>query len=125
MLRLQLVAVDILTGLENGVAGVKVELQLAGAEGYDLVDISHKLLGRSRLAGIVAGRLDAAGKRTVVVEADDVVALPAVQGYRDLLQLCDCGVGVYTELCVNFFCGFVSCAHRKLLCIIFFFNSNI
>src|SRR5262249_9506517 len=67
-----------------GVDGVQVEAVPAGDQAQGFFQVAAQLVGVARLAGVVAGRLDAAaGQAEVVLEAADVVALPAVQGYRD------------------------------------------
>src|SRR5207247_4235268 len=67
-----------------GVDGVQIDTMFTWQEAQSLVEISAQLLGVAGLAGIVAGGLDAAtGQALVVLEAADVVALPAVQRQRD------------------------------------------
>ena len=79
MLRLDLVAVNSLfTLLKNSVAGMEIEPVLSGHEGEYLLDVGHQLLGISGSAGIISGCLDTSGKGAVLVEAHNVVSLPAV-----------------------------------------------
>ena len=85
MLGLKRVAVGKFALFENRVAGVNVDLLLAGNERHSFIHIGKQLFGSSCLARIVTGGLDTAGKRAVMVEADNVVTLPAVHGHRNIL----------------------------------------
>ena len=98
----QLVAVDALAaGL--GVHGVQVEAMRAGEQLVDLVEVGAQLVGRARLAGVVSGGRDAARERLArVLEAADVVALPAVQAERNRRERRQRRLGVHTELGVAF-----------------------
>ena len=78
MLRLNGVAGSKLTGFENGVACVQIELFFARRQAQDLIKVRHELFGRGGLAGIVAGGLYSAGESLLRVEARNIVALPAV-----------------------------------------------
>ena len=49
-----------LFAVEYGIAGVQIELLFAGYQLECLIDISHKLVGRPCLAGVIAGGLNAA-----------------------------------------------------------------
>lgn len=59
---------------------MQIQFLFARRQAQNFVKVRHQLLGRGSLAGIVAGGLDAAGERLLRVKADDVVALPAVNG---------------------------------------------
>jgi hypothetical protein len=74
-------------------------------------EIAAKLMGRAGAAGVVAAGLDAAGQFAVrVFEAFYVVALPALNGDRDLVGCLDCGFAVYVDggkaVSRYFVCGF-------------------
>ena len=77
--------------VENRVARVQVDLLRAGAELQRDVQVRHQLLRRAGAAGVIAGRLDAAGqrRRRVAVKAAHVVALPAVQRDRNACKPAD------------------------------------
>ena len=81
---LDLVALDFLsTGL--GIAGVEVEPVRAGDQRQRLVQVGAQLIGRARLARIIARhRQSAADRFAGVLETADIVALPAVQRDRNL-----------------------------------------
>src|SRR5438270_708585 len=80
------VAVDALaTGL--GVAGVQVDAVGPGQQGKDPLQVGPQLVTVAGAAGVVAGDGDAAFQRApVVLQAVDVVPLPAVQRKRDRRQ---------------------------------------
>ena len=80
MLRLQLVSIRPPAVLEDGIAGMEIQLFGAWAELQDLVDIRHQFCMVPGPPGVIAGGLDASGQglRGVGVKAPDVVALPAV-----------------------------------------------
>ena len=66
------------------------------------------MFGRGGLAGVVAGGLDAAGEGLLRVEADDVVALPAVDGDGHVLERVQYALGVDAEGGVAFLCNRIS-----------------
>ena len=76
---------------------------------YAFLEVGAQLVRGSGLPGVVSGREDAAGERTGALEAGDVVALPAVDGYSDLCELLECPLRVDAELCVRLARGLVSC----------------
>ena len=80
------IAIDLLAVL-FGIGGVQVELGRAGDHGAGKVDVCAQLLGVAGAARIVAGGLDAASQAVGAVEADHVVALPAVHGHRNGVRL--------------------------------------
>ena len=98
VLVLQDVAVDpgVLVG-EDGVGGVQVDALGAGHEGHGGLEIGGQLFEGAGAAGVVARGLDAAGEAPFLVEAEHVVALPAV--HRDGLggQLLHHRLGVDAE----------------------------
>ena len=102
---LERVAVDEAVLAEDRVVGMEVEAVRAGDQGEGLLDVGHQLLRVAGAAGVVAGRLDAAGERAVVVEADDVVALPAVHGDVEPFEGLQGGLDVDAEVLVEGFCG--------------------
>ena len=97
LLGADLVAVDHLA-LVDAVAGVEVDAVLAGDEAEREGEVLHQLRGRTRLAGVVAGRLDAAGGAAGRLEPAYVVALPAVEGDGDLAEIGDHLLGVDADL---------------------------
>ena len=109
VLRLKPVALNLLAA---GYRIYRVEIYslLSGNEREHLVKIRHQLLRRSRLSGVVSGRLYTAGERSAVLKARDVVALPAVYGNRDRGEGLYRLLGVYTVLCIYDPCVLV-CFH--------------
>ena len=96
ILRLNGVAVMIAI-LKYCIAGMQVQLVLAGNQRKCLVQVCHQLLGRGGLARIIAGRLNAAGKRAVVVKAGHIIALPTVHGNGQFQQFFDRLLGIHTD----------------------------
>ena len=86
VLDVELVAVNDLV-LVDAVAGVQVHTVLAGNERERELEVLLQLLGRAGLARIVAGRLNAARGATRSLEPADVVALPAMEGNGDLVEI--------------------------------------
>ena len=97
MLGPKLVALDLLAaGL--GVAGVEVQAVRAGDQREGLVEVGAQFVGRAGLAGIVARDRQAAADRLAgVLEAADVVALPAVERDGDARQPRQGELGVHAE----------------------------
>ena len=108
MLRLDGVAVGELATFKNSVACMQIQFLFARRQAQNFVKVRHQLLGRGSLAGIVASGLDAAGERLLRVKADDVVALPAVNGDGYVFQCFQYGLGIDTERGVAFFCKCIS-----------------
>ena len=108
MLRLDGVAVCKLAVFKAGIACVQIQFLFARRQAQNLVEIRHELFGRGGLAGIVAGGLDAAGEGLLRVEADDVVALPAVDGDGHVLERVQYALGVDAEGGVAFLCKRIS-----------------
>ena len=77
--RLEGVALDLLSpGL--GIAGMEVEPVSAGNQSQSLVHVGSELVGRTGPARIVAGNRQAPAQLGAgVLEAADIIALPAVQ----------------------------------------------
>ena len=89
-----------------GVDRVQVEPMRAGDQRERLFEIGAQLVRRARLAGIVAGDRQAAAELFArVLEAADVVALPAVERDRNRRQPLDRRVGVDAERRVTFLGG--------------------
>ena len=85
--RLDLVAVHLFAGGEDGVAGVQADALFAGHEAHGLDKVRLQFLEGAGAAGIVARGLDAAGEgAAAALQADDVVALPAVDADGRVLQ---------------------------------------
>src|SRR5262249_32881048 len=81
MLRAELVALDFLA-TRFRVDGVEIKPMPAGNEMKRLAEVGPQLVGVASFAGVVAGCLNAAaGQALVALEAADVVALQAMQGY--------------------------------------------
>ena len=93
---------------EDGIASVQVELLGTGHEGEGLFDICHQLLGTYGTTGIVTRRLNTARQRVGSVEADNVVALPAMDADGNVLQRVERRLGIYTVGCIHLFCFIVS-----------------
>ena len=102
----QLVPVGPFSVLEDGVAGVEVQLLLAGAQLEHHVQVGHQLLRGAGPAGVVPGGLDAPGEGLggVGVEPPHVVPLPAVEGHGDGAQRLDGPVRVHPQGGVFGFC---------------------
>ena len=113
VLGLKLVTVS-KTVFENCVASVYVDFLLTGAKGHHFVHICHELFGSGCLAGIVTCGLDTAGKSAVVIETADIVALPAVYSYGNVVQLFNRSFNVNAESRKTFFCKFKCfCRHSR------------
>ncbi len=79
MFRLQFVAID-LAPAGFRIHRVQIQAMLARQQAVHLIEIAAQLIGRARLAGIVARGRDAAAEAAVeILEAAHIVALPAVQ----------------------------------------------
>ena len=111
VLRLELVSVGKFAVFKNGIAGMNIQLLLAGAEGHSLFHIGEQLIGSARLAGVVARGLNTAGERSVMVEARHIVALPTVQGNRHAFKSFHSGFDIHAALAIHFFCIFKNCVH--------------
>ena len=99
----QLVAVH-LAAAHLGVAGVEVEAVAAGNERERLLEVRPQFVGRAGLAGVIAGDGQAAAERLAgVLEAADVIALPAMDGNRDAGKLLEGFVGVHAQGGIAFF----------------------
>ena len=101
------VAICPLAVLKYCVAGVKIQLLLAGYEREHLVHISGKLLEASCLSGIVTGDLNAAGKCRGAIKANHVISLPAMDGDGGILERFNGALCIYAILCVGELCGFI------------------
>jgi hypothetical protein len=81
----QFITFDSAPGL--GIAGVQIQPMLSRQEAHHLVHVGPQLVGRARFSRICSGRHYAAAGQTVAgLEAPHVIALPAMQRYRDLRQ---------------------------------------
>ena len=101
MTRFERVALDALpSGL--GIDGVKVEPMTAGDQGKSLLQIRTQLVGRSRFARIIArdGQPPAQGQ-TRVLEASNIIPLPAVERHGDRCQRLENGSHVDTNRSVT------------------------
>jgi hypothetical protein len=81
---------------EVAVAGVEVDAVGSRDEPKGDLEVGLELLERARLAGVLAGHLDAAAvqRRTGALKAPDIVALPAVEGDGGLRHDRERGLGV-------------------------------
>ena len=123
MLWLNPVPVNELAGLEDGIAGVEVQLLLTGHQTQCLVHVLHQLLRGLGLSGVVSSGLDASGQRAVMVEADDIVSLPTVERHGGLHALLDGCLHVHAVGGVNLFCGLKSFLCCHILCLPFLMNA--
>jgi len=102
MFRADLVAVDFFSA-ELAIDRVEAETVLSGDEGEGLGGVRAELVRRAGLARVVAGGEDAAGQRAPgVLEASDVIALPAVKGDRDPGEAAEGLAGVHPDSGVSF-----------------------
>ncbi len=108
---LDLITIHKLAVLKDGIAGMYIDFFPAGHQAHRLVQIGKQLIRRPGLAGIIAGGLNTAGQRAVMIKTDHVIALPAMKRYRNRLHFGNRRVCVHTHLCINLFCRFISCAH--------------
>ena len=106
MLGFNFVAIDELAA-EVAVDLVEIHAVVAGDEGLHEFEVLAYFLDVACTAGIVAGRLDAAGQTVLAFETDYVVGLPAVEGDLLLFKLFDGLVGIYTDLCVALLGDFI------------------
>ena len=99
---------------EDSVACVQVDALLARDQACCLLEVCHELFGGSCAARIVARGHDATGSCVVValVEADNVIALPAVHGNGLVCQGLDHCLGVDALLGIRFACQFVHSGHE-------------
>ena len=87
-----------------GIAGMQVEAVAAGNDRKGLLEVAAQLVGRAGLAGVIAGDGEAAAQLLAgVLEAADVVALPAMDGDRDARQLFEGFIGVHAQGGIAFF----------------------
>ena len=94
---LDLVAVDLLAA-ELAVDGVDVEAVFAGQQRVDQFKVGAQFLRVAGLAGVIAGhRQPAAEFGNGLLEAGDVVALPAMQRNRHGGESCEGGFGIDPE----------------------------
>ena len=101
MFRLDLVALDrFAVGLR--INRMQIQPLFSGEEREDFFDISAQFIGIAGAARIVAGHGDAAVKRVAVLKPGDVIALPAVETHRNLVETLECRFDIHTEIFVNF-----------------------
>ena len=108
-----------------GVAGVQVELGGSGDHGAGEVDVRAQLVGGAGAARVVAGGLDAAVQAVGAIEADHVVALPAVHGHRHGVGALHRGLNVHADGGVGFLGIFITlqnvllvhvCSSHSIIC---------
>jgi len=77
---------------------MKVEAVAAGNDRKGLLEVRSQLVGCAGLAGVVAGNGKPAAEFLAgVLEATDIIALPAMDGNRDAGKLLECFVGVHAQ----------------------------
>ena len=113
---LDLVAVHLLAGGEDGVAGVQADALFAGHEAHGLDKVRLQFLEGAGAAGVVARGLDAAGKGAAAAfKADDVVALPAVDADGHVLQGGEGCFHIHAPRLVALLRALVALAHDDLI----------
>src|SRR6476659_2049287 len=81
-----LIALDLLSPIV-GIDGVQIQPVLAGNQAQRLVQIRTQLVSATRLAGIIARRLNAAaGQPRRALKTPNIITLPAVQRDADALE---------------------------------------
>ena len=105
--RLDLVAIDLLSA-ELAVEGVQVEPVLSRDDRQGRVEVGAEFVGGAGAAGIVAGDGQAAADHApLVLEATDVVPLPAVERHGNLREGRAGLLGIHAERLVTFAAKFV------------------
>ena len=113
---LDLVAVHLLAGGEDGVAGVQADALFAGHEAHGLDKVRLQFLEGAGSTGVVARGLDAAGKGAAAAfKADDVVALPAVDADGHVLQGGEGCFHIHAPRLVALLRALVALAHDDLI----------
>ncbi len=103
MLRADRIAIDA-TRAEFSVERVQVEAMRAGNQRQGLGRVAPELVGRARLAGIVARRGNPSAELTIrVFETRDIVSLPAMERDGDVRELPERSLGVDAEVGVVLF----------------------
>ena len=92
---------------EHRVAGVKVQALLSGHQRKRFFNILFELIEPDGFSGIISRRLNAAFERIAAVEAEHVVALPAMHADRDVFQPFKRAFRIYAVSGVRFFCFLV------------------
>ena len=107
-----LVAIDpgVFVG-EDGIRGVQCDALRAGHHAHRFFEVGFQLFEVARTARVVAGGLDAARKAAFLVEAEHIIALPAVNRDGLLGQLVHCSFNVDAELGVLLLCAFKHRGH--------------
>ena len=99
----QLVAVHLAAG-HFGIAGVQVEAVNPRQDGKGLLEVRPELLRCAGFARVVSGDGQSAAERLAgVLEAAHIIALPAMDGNRDVGDLLQCSVGVHAQGGIAFF----------------------
>ena len=98
MLGADLVAVDAMRA-KFSVERVEIEAMRAGNQRQGLGRVEPELVGRARLAGIVARRGNPSTELTIrIFKADDIVSLPAMERDRDVRELPERSLGIDAEV---------------------------
>ena len=107
-----LVAIDpgVFVG-EDGIRGVQRDALRAGHHAHRFFEVCFQLFEVARATRVVAGGLNTARKAAFLVEAEHVVALPAVNRDGLLGQLVHRGFNVDAELGVLLLCAFKHRGH--------------
>ena len=127
MFRLDTVALHRLVGIQ--IDRMKIKALFAGDQSKRLVEITAQLLRRPGASGIVSGGQDPAGSSARVgFESADVVALPAMEGNRNLRKLFQRRIRIDADSCVVLFCKLIV-PFNVLLChippFLFWFSEEI
>ena len=105
VLRLNFIARYRRVGLQ--IERVQVQAFWPGDQAHRLLKVGAQLAGVTRFARIVAGGLNTAGQASFrVFETDDVIALPAVHGHGQAIQLAQGLLDVHADAGVALFGNF-------------------
>jgi hypothetical protein len=103
MLRADRIAIDAMRA-EFSVERVQVEAMRAGNQRQGLGRVEPELVGRARLAGIVARRGNPSAELTIrVFEARYIVSLPAMERDGDVRELPERSLGIDVQVGVLLF----------------------
>ena len=104
VLRFEFISICKFTLFKNSIARVNVYFFRTGNKRHHLFEVRHKFFRIPCSAGVIAGSLNSAGQRSVVIETDNVVTLPAVQRNGNFCKGFKSLVGIYAVFCKSSFC---------------------
>ena len=107
VLRLNLVPVNLLAFLKNGVAGVEVDPVFSGNQFQGLVHVRHQFLWCPGSSRVIPCGLNSSWQSPCPVKSHHVVSLPAVHGNRNPLQGLQGLVRIHSHGLVHFSCRFI------------------